>query len=85
METVDGRSLSREALHERHRLIVRAFKRDLNKAQISRQLGVSYPAVCNTIWRYEREGSATLAPKLRGRRDGTGRRLSDEQSATFVA
>lgn len=81
MEKVDGRSLSREALHERHRLIVRAFKRGLSKAEISRQLGVSYPAVCTTIWRYEREGAATLAPKQRGRRDGTGRRLSDEQSA----
>ncbi|WP_180684564.1 IS630 family transposase, partial [Tepidicella baoligensis] len=81
METVDGRSLSREALHERHRLIVRAFKRGLSKAEISRQLGVSYPAVCNTIWRYERAGPATLAPKPRGRRNGTGRRLDDEQAA----
>ena len=81
MEAVDGRSLSREALHERRRLIIRAFKRGLSKAEISRQLGGSYPAVCTTIWRYEREGSGTLAPKQRGRRDGSGRRLSDEQSA----
>jgi transposase len=81
MESVDGRSLSREALHERHRLIVQAYKRGLNKAEISRQLGVSYPAVCTTIWRYEREGAGTLAPKQRGRQVGTGRRLSDEQSA----
>jgi transposase len=81
MEAVDGRRLSREALHERRRLIVRASKRGLSKAEISRQLGVSYPAVCKTIWRYEREGSSTLAPKPRGRRSGSGRRLSEAQSA----
>ncbi len=80
METIDARKLSREALHERHRLIMRAFKRGQSKAEISRQLGVSYSAVCTTIWRCEREGASTLAPKQRGRRDGTGRRLSDEQS-----
>ncbi len=81
MESVDGRGLSREALHERHRLIVRAFKSGLNKAEISRQLGVSYPAVCTTIWRYQREGASTLSPKPRGRHAGTGLRLSKEQSA----
>ena len=80
METVDGRKLSREALHERHRLVMRAHKRGQSKAEISRELGVSYSAVCTTIWRCEREGPATLAPKRRGRRDGAGRRLSDEQA-----
>jgi transposase len=81
MEAVDGRSLSAEALHERHRAIVRAFKRGLNKAEVSRQLGVSYSAVCTTIWDYEREGAKALAPEARGRRTGTGRRLDDEQAA----
>ena len=81
MESVDGRSLSADALHERHRAIVRAFKRGLNKAEVSRQLGVSYSAVCTTIWAYEREGAKALAPETRGRRSGTGRRLDDEQAA----
>jgi transposase len=81
MEAVDGRRLSAEALHERHRAIVRAFKRGLNKAEVSRQLGVSYSAVCTTIWDYEREGAKALAPEARGRRTGTGRRLDDEQAA----
>jgi transposase len=53
----------------------------LSKAEISRQLEVSYSAVCTTIWRYEREGSTTLPPKQRGRRAGTGLRLSEKQSA----
>jgi len=56
-------------------------RRGLSKAEISRQLGVSYSSVCTTIWCYEREGAKSLAPKQRGRRAGVGRRLSDEQSA----
>ena len=81
MESVDGRSLGREALYERRRSIVRMSRRGLSKAEISRQLGVSYSSVCTTIWCYEREGAKSLAPKQRGRRAGVGRRLSDEQSA----
>jgi transposase len=71
VETVDGRSLSREALHERPRQVVQAYKRGLSKAETSRQLGVSYPAVCTTTWRYERQGAGTLSPKQRGRQVGT--------------
>jgi transposase len=81
LDTVDGRKLSRNALHERRRLVLRAFKRGQSKAAISRELGVSYSAVCTTIWRYESEGAASLAPQPRGRREGSGRRLSDEQQA----
>ena len=81
MEAVDGRSLGREALHERRRLIIRMARRGLSKAEISRQLGISYSSVCTTIWSYEREGSSSLAPKQRGRQAGVGRRLGDEQSA----
>jgi transposase len=81
VETVDGRKLSRNALHERRRQIVRLFKRGKSKAAVSEELGVSYSAVCTTIWRYENEGAASLAPQSRGRREGSGRRLSDEQEA----
>ena len=81
MQATDGRMLGRQALHERHRQIMRAFKRGRRKAAISRDLGVSYSAVCRTIWRYEREGASTLAPQRKGRRMGSGRYLSDTQSA----
>ena len=79
MESMDGRKLSREALHERHCQIVRQYKRGRSKRAIGRDLGVSYPAVCTTIWRYKREGKQSLAPQRRGRRVGTGRALSQEQ------
>lgn len=85
MELMDGRKLSREALHERHRLVVRQYKRGCSKRTISRDLGVSYPAVCTTIWRYEREGKQTLAPQRRGRRLGSGRVLSQEQERRIRA
>ncbi len=81
METVDGRKLNREALAERRRLVIRAFKRGDSKAKISRELGVSYPAVCTTIKNYEDKGAAALVPLQRGRRNGTGRQLSEQQAA----
>ena len=79
MESIDGRSLSREALHERHRQIVRAFKRGHNKAEISRGTGVSYATVCRTIRGFEQEGSKALVPARRGRRAGSGRLLTEVQ------
>ena len=81
MQATDGRKLGGPALHERHRQIIRAAKRGQSKAAISRDLGVSYSAVCRTIWRYEREGSGSLAPQRKGRRSGSGRYLSEAQSA----
>ena len=61
--------------------MVRAFKRGQSKRAISRDLGISYSAVCETIWAFEREGASALTPKLRGRRQGTGRALTDDQEA----
>ncbi len=60
MESTGGRKLSREVLHERHHLTVRQYKRGRSKRVISRDLGVSYPTVCTTIWHYEREGKRRL-------------------------
>ncbi len=63
IDTTDGRTLSREALHERHRQIVRAFKRGRSQAGISRDLGVSRPAVLALI---ERECGITLSIRAVG-------------------
>lgn len=81
MEAMDGRKLSREALRERRQQVVRAFKRGQSKRAISRDLGVSYSAVCETIWKFERDGASALTPKTRGRREGGGRMLTDDQAA----
>jgi transposase len=81
MQAMDGRKLSREALRERRQQVIRAFKRGQSKAAIGRDLGISYSAVCQTIWKYESEGASALTPKVRGRREGGGRLLSDDQEA----
>ena len=82
MEKDDARKLSAPELHERRRQVMRAFNRGVNKAQISREVGLSYPAVRNIIGRHQQAGPATLRPGKRGRKEGDGRSLSVEQEAT---
>ena len=57
MEKDDGRKLSAHELKERRKQVIRAHKRGLNKKQISRNIGLSYPAVRNIIARYEQNGA----------------------------
>jgi len=79
MEKEDARRLPPEAQHERRRQVIRAWKRGSNKAQIAEDLGLSYSGVDKIIRRYQAEGRIT--PQPRGRRQGVGRRLTQEQEA----
>lgn len=79
MDNEDARRLSPAEQHERRRQVIRAWKRGTNKRQISRDVGLSYSAVCKIIDRYEAEGPASLAPRTRGRKAGEQRVLSAEQ------
>ena len=81
MENDDGRKLSAPELKERRKQVIRAYKRGLNKKQISRDIGLSYPAVRNIIARYEEKGAESLAPGRKGRKEGENRALSEEQEA----
>ena len=81
MDNEDARRLSPAEQHERRRQVIRAYKRNLSKRQISRDVGLSYSATCKIIDRYEAEGMAALAPRTRGRRSGEKRALSAEQEA----
>jgi transposase len=81
MENDDGRKLSAPELKERRKQVIRAYKRGLNKKQISRDIGLSYPAVRNIISRYEEKGVESLAPGKKGRKEGENRALSGEQEA----
>ena len=81
MEKDDGRKLSAPELKERRKQVIRAYKRGLNKKQISRDIGLSYPAVRNIISRYEEKGVESLAPGKKGRKEGENRALSEEQEA----
>ena len=75
----DARKLSGPELKGRRKQVMRAYRRGINKKQISRDLGLSYPAVCNIVARYERDGPASLQPGKHGRKSGDGRALTVEQ------
>jgi len=81
MEQEDGRRLPQAAQQERRKQVVRAWKRGVNKAQIGRDIGLSYSGVDKIIRRYESEGQSVLVTQKRGRRQGDGRRLSDTQES----
>jgi transposase len=85
MDNEDVRRLSPAEQHARRRQVIRAYKRKLNKAQIARDVGLSYSATCKIIERYEAEGLAALAPRQRGRRSGDKRVLSAEHEAQICA
>jgi len=79
MEKEDARKLSPAEQHERHRQVIRAYKRGLTRAQIGAHVGLSHPAVSRIVVRYEAEGMSGLSPRKRGRRHGENRALSAEQ------
>ena len=77
----DARKLSRSALHELRRQVIRLHKAGYKVMRIVELSGLSWPAVRRVIDRYEAEGAASLKPKKRGRSEGDGRSLSAEQEA----
>lgn len=81
MDTEDARRLSPGEQYERRCQVIRAYKRNLNKRQIARYVGLSYSATCKVIERFEAGGMASLAPRQRGRRVGERRVLSTAQEA----
>ena len=79
MEREDARKLSSAARHERRRQVIRAYKRGVNRNQISQQVGLSYTAVRNIVKRYEEHGARGLDMGARGRPGGANRTLTAEQ------
>lgn len=81
MNTEDARRLSPAEQNERRRQVIRAYKRGVNKRQIARDVGLSYPGTRKIIARYEAGGMKALMPQKRGRRAGDKRALAAEQEA----
>ena len=81
MHKEDARRLNPAAQHERRRQVIRAFKRGISKAQIARDVGLSYPGTRKIIACYEAGGVQALAPRKRGRRVGDKRALDAKQEA----
>lgn len=84
MDKQDARKLEPAAQYELRKQVIRAWKRGCNRVQISEEIGMSYPAVCQIVKRYradESRGIKALAPGVRGRRTGDARALTAEQEA----
>jgi transposase len=82
MDKQDARKLEPAAQYELRKQVIRGWKRGQNRRQISADVGLSYPAVCDIVKRYRANGAqgiGVLAPGNRGRRAGEARILSEDQ------
>lgn len=79
MKKEDARKQTREALHDRRKLVVRLHQEGMPVMQIVECSGLSWSAVNAAIKRYETGGDEALMPAARGRKQGTDRVLRKEQ------
>lgn len=79
METIDLRTLTKEARAELKRVVLRRFKQKKNKSEIARELGIRREVVTDWVLTYERTGKANYKEKKRGRPKGVGRTLTPAQ------
>lgn len=79
MEKEDGRRLSAQAQHERRKQVARLHKRGMKVKDIADALGMGEITVRKVIKAVDTLGTAALAPKRRGRPQGSKRTLTAEQ------
>lgn len=79
MRDTDSRKLSLPALRERRRLAVKMRLKGAKLDDISETLGMGKGAIISATKRCKEGGWAAVDLKKRGRRTGTGRRLTAEQ------
>ena len=82
-EEGDVRAAWQDEQHERRRHVIRAYKRQVDKWRISREVGLSYSATRKIIDRFEAGGLTALVPRTRGRHAGDKRLLKAEQEASI--
>jgi len=79
MEDRDARTLSQDAQEEMRRQAIRSVKKGKTQTEVAAELGVTQSTV-NRWWkRFEGGGWAALRKKRRGRRLGSGRKMSLDQ------
>lgn len=83
MVHVDARTLSPEAQAEKRRTAVRMWQEGGTFTEIGRVLGVHYTTVSKWCASFEEGGVEALAPRKRGRRTGTHRRLTPAQERSI--
>jgi transposase len=77
----DARALPAAAQEEKRKQAVRMWKRGMTHQDIGHQVGVHYLTVGRWIKKYRAGGLKALLARIRGRREGSGRRLSPTQEA----
>ena len=75
----DGRKLSKKGLLAKRKQVIRLYSENTPVMQIVKECGLSWPAVNAAIKLYKAGGMSELAPLQRGRKQGTGRILSEDQ------
>lgn len=79
MEKTDARKLSKEVQQELRHQIIRLRKQGRTNREIAQMVGVSEPHASGVWHKYQQGGKAAIQLKLRGRRTGEKKTLSDEQ------
>ncbi|AOU98294.1 IS630 family transposase [Acidihalobacter yilgarnensis] len=79
MEKEDARKQSREVLHERRKQVIRLYRKGMPVMRIVEHSGLSWYAVNAAITAYSTAGAVALKPAARGKKQGSGRRLSGSQ------
>lgn len=79
MEETKARKPSKEELLAKREQAIRLLKQGTPVMKIVEECGLSWPAVNTAIKLYKAGGKLNLEPKRRGRKQGTGRALSEEQ------
>lgn len=83
MDSEDGRKLSREALEERRKTVIRMWKAKKKVPEIMQATGAGYTSVYS-IWRkYQAEGSKSITVRSRGNKFGDGRHLTPDQELSI--
>ena len=79
MEKIDARKLSKDVQQELRNQIIRLRKQGRTNREIARLVGVSEPHASGVWHRYQKGGKAAIRVKIRGRRHGEKKTLSEEQ------
>jgi len=79
MDKIDARKLPASAVEEKRRQAVQLRKRGMTRAEIGEIVGVHADTVGRWLKAYATEGAKALKLKTRGRREGSGRRLTEDQ------
>jgi len=79
MERTDARKLSKEVQQELRNQIIRLRKQGRANREIAQMVGVSEPHASGVWHKYKKGGKTAIQVKLRGRRNGEKKTLSDKQ------